>query len=213
MNKYIAYIVDDYANVVALARLALETSGHFECRGFTSSCELIDAFTPSCADVVISDLKMPTVDGAELHRALSTKDPYVSFVVMTAFADVKTAVELMEQGTFTLLEKPFSPDGLVAAALRAAERTQARRAEYQGRANDVALLATLTEEEREILRQMVGGYTNKMIVRQLAVSSRTVDRRRQSILQKLKARSVAEVVALATRIGFTNNKTDQPNST
>ncbi len=198
MSSYRVMIVDDVPHVVDYVHTCLAMES-FQVECFTSPKPLLEQFVAGATDVVLADLEMPEMDGRELQAQLAKLDPCLSFVVLTGHANVTTAVQLMEQGTFTLLEKPFTKDDLVTATIKAAEHTRACRQKRHGLADDMALVATLTDEEREVLDCLIEGHSNKAAVQKLAISSRTLDRRRAKILEKLKANSFAEVIALVIR--------------
>lgn len=199
MQKAIVYVVDDSDLVLNLVRSILERTEEFECICFSSGAELLAQLKPCKIDCVVADLKMPEVDGEELFQRVRECDPFVSIVIMTGFADVKTAVRLMEQGTFTVLEKPFTNEELIASVQRATQNTLDLRARKEASMQAAELKARLTPEELEVLECIVAGLSNKEIANNLTLSSRTLDRRRQSILKKLNVGTAAEAVALVIR--------------
>lgn len=198
-GNYLVFVVDDVPEIVDLACRMLQAAGGFDCRCFTSTEKLLEEFLPQQVDCVLSDLKMPR-DGAELQREIAVLDPLLSFVFISGHADVKTAVRLMEQGALTLVEKPFTAKELVSAVTRGAERTRQLRSRQSNQIEAAARLATLSPDEREVLECLVAGLPNKSIAHNLSLSSRTVDRRRQNILQKMQVDSVVELVAVVTRL-------------
>ncbi|TWT86061.1 response regulator transcription factor [Neorhodopirellula pilleata] len=199
MQKTIVYVVDDSDLILDLVRKILENSGEIEGSYYQSGIELLNQLRPGVVDCVVADLKMPDVDGEELFQRIRQCDPLVSIVIMTGFADVKTAVRLMEQGTFTLLEKPFTQEELIAAVKRATNHTCELRKNNASLTKATAMKQLLTAEEAEVLECIVSGLTNKEIANTLTLSPRTLDRRRQSILRKLNVNTVAEAVALIAR--------------
>lgn len=198
-SNYLVYVIDDVPEIVDLACRMLYAAGGFDCRCYTSTEKLLEEFLPQQVDCVLSDLKMPR-DGAELQRQIAILDPLLSFVFISGHADVKTAVRLMEQGALTLVEKPFTSKELISAVTKGAERTRQLRNRQSDRLAAAARLGTLSTEEREVLECMVSGLPNKSIAHNLSLSSRTVDRRRQNILQKMQVESVPELVAIVTRL-------------
>lgn len=197
--NYVVFIVDDVPEIVDLACCLLHAAGGFECRGFTLTEPLLEAFSPHTVDCIVADLKMPR-DGAELHRQIAVLDPLLSFVFISGYADVKTAVRLMEHGALTLVEKPFTSEELVSAVRKGAERTRQLRARQADRLEAAARLSTLTADEREVLDCMVSGVPNKSIAHSLSLSPRTVDRRRQDVLRKMNVSSIPELVAIVLRL-------------
>ena len=192
-------VVDDDDAVCTVTCRILEASGEFRCSGFTSPVEFLEVLLEEPADCVITDLKMPQVDGAELLARVRTADPLVSVVVITAYADVATAVRLMEMGSYTVLEKPFQPDALI-EKVRAATQTTLSLRRAQQQLQDIRdRLASLTEEEHKILECMTAGMPNKTIALNLSLSSRTLDRRRHDILRKMQVDSAPELAKLVER--------------
>lgn len=197
--QYRIDVIDDDAAMMEMTCCCLRTTGDIECSGFCSASEFLSQFERGKIDCIIADLRMPQLDGGELQKQVLDRDPFVSFVIVTGYADVRTAVRLMEQGAFTLLEKPFPPEALIKAAHAGAERTRQRRSQQYSRQEAEILLGSLTDDEYKILECVMAGLPNKAIAHQLTLASRTVDRRRQSILQKLKVNSVAELAATVAR--------------
>jgi two-component system response regulator FixJ len=200
MIKFSVFIADDSPAIVELARKSLESTGEYQCHCFTDGAQVLEAFEPGTVDCVLADLRMPRPDGEELYQLLEQRDPLLSFVIMTGHADVRTAVRIMERGTFTLLEKPFSLDELISTVRRASQHTREQRARRHLKDLEAARLSTLTSEEREVLDCMVAGLPNKAIATNLTLSPRTLDRRRQSLMRKLNVDSVAQVAALVARV-------------
>ena len=194
------WVVDDDCSVAKLAARLLEASGEFTCCVFTSPRALLAALTPGAAECVVSDVRMPDIDGAGLQRQLRKVDPTIPILFLTGHADVPTTVELMEQGAVTLLEKPYQPEKLVVAVRKAVSRCRQLRDRQKEILDTQARLARLSEDERQVLECMVAGLTNKAIAYKLALSSRTLDRRRQNILQTMSVESVVELAALLERV-------------
>lgn len=198
-TDYLIYIIDDVPEIVDLGRRILEAAGGFSCRGFTDVDDLLAQFAPHMVDCVVADLKMPH-DGGELHRQIAQQDPLLSFVFISGYADVRTAVRLMQQGAVTLVEKPFTSEELVTEVRKGAERTRQLRSRQADRLDAAARLASLSPDEREVLNCLVEGIPNKSIAQKLSLSPRTVDRRRQEVLQKMDVDSVVKLAGLVTRL-------------
>ncbi len=199
-ERQVVWIVDDDVAVANLAAHVLTTAGEFECRVFPSSSECLDVMKPGVAACVVSDLRMPNIDGAQLQQRLLAMDDSLSIIFLTGHADVPTAVQLMEQGAVTLLEKPYDNNELVTAVRKAVRRCQLLRHQRAESAETEERLSQLSQDEREVLECMIAGLSNKAIAYKLALSSRTLDRRRQSILQTMGVESVVELAALLERL-------------
>jgi two-component system response regulator FixJ len=192
-------VIDDEEAVRDLARQILNSHG-ITVRSYASAEEFLADFDESTTSCVVTDLRMPKIDGLQLQHHLSEIGSLVSMVVVTGYADVRTAVRLMQDGAVTLLEKPYEPANLIAAVERAIARTQARRERHEEFRRAKAALAKLTDEERSVLDGILAGLPNKTIALRLDISLRTVDRRRQAIFTKTAVRSDTELATLVARL-------------
>ncbi|HZZ73797.1 MAG TPA: response regulator [Pirellulales bacterium] len=192
-------VVDDDAPVRTLACRILEGHG-YAVTGYKSADDLLRDFNDAEIDCIVTDLKMPAVDGLEFQRRLAQLGSVVSLVVLTAYADVRTTVRLMQEGAISLLEKPYNPAELVEAVAGAVSKTQARRRERDKVRIAHDRVAKLTPEERKVMKCIVDGSPNKAIALRLDMSMRTVDRRRQSVLYKMAVNSVSELAKLVAKI-------------
>ncbi|MCC6511943.1 MAG: response regulator transcription factor [Pirellulaceae bacterium] len=199
-ERQTVWVVDDEESVATLVAKVLTGIGEFECRVFSSSSEFLAALKPGVAACVVSDVRMPNIDGPELQKKLLEIDDSISIVFLTGYADVPTTVQLMEQGAVTLLQKPYEHADLLAAVRRAVRRSEMLRKQRAELTETEERLQRLSSDEREVLECMVGGLTNKAIAYKLALSPRTLDRRRSSILQTMGVASVVELAALLERL-------------
>lgn len=198
--EHAVWVVDDDSSVANLTARLLEASGEFTCRVFTSPRALLSEVEPGSTQCVVSDVKMPDIDGAGLQRQLRKIDPTISVLFLTGHADVPTTVELMEQGAVTLLQKPYEHERLVTAVRKAVRRCELLRNSQKEVLETRSRLERLSPDEREVLECMIAGLSNKAIAHKLALSPRTLDRRRQNILQKMDVDSVVELAALLERV-------------
>lgn len=190
-------LIDDELEVLRVTRNLLELGGH-QCRCFASPEDYLDDHRGS-DDCVVTDYRMPRMDGAVFLERLRAIDPLIPVIVLTAYADVPLAVQLMNLGAMTVLEKPFDSFKLCGEVSRAVEQTrqiQELREEGLLARNK---LKQLSEEERAVMIAMVKGLPNKVIASRLALSPRTLDRRRHTVLTTMGANSPAELATLAER--------------
>jgi two-component system response regulator FixJ len=191
-------VVDDDDAVRHLTENILRSHG-FRVRSYATADAFLAEFDESATACIVSDLRMPEVDGEQLQRRLKERGSIVSIVVLSGYADVRTTVRLMEDGIATLLEKPYAPDELTAAVERAVAQTLDRR-KKQGAVRAAQLrLDRLTDEERDVLECIVAGLPNKAIAMKLGLSMRTLDRRRQTVLAKMDVSSPAELATVVSR--------------
>ena len=192
-------VVDDDPGVRRITCMVLETTGEFLCKQYASAEDLLqdDLANVGC---VITDLKMPNIDGLALQRLLREKDLCLALVVVTGHADIATAVKLLRQGATNILQKPFNADELVSTVREAVRKTIRVREQWQKVEIAKANFEKLSDEEREVLKLLVAGVPNKVIPTQLCMSSRTFDRRKQSLMIAMQVASVVDLATLMARI-------------
>lgn len=149
---------------------------------------------------VVSDLRMPNMDGLQLQQALREREPCITLLVVTGYADIPTAVKLMRRGATNLLQKPYESGELLRAVREAVNRTERLRAQWAKLEVAKTNYESLTDEERDVVRLLVAGVPNKIIPRQLCMSSRTFDRRKQSAMNRMQVPSVVDLATLMARI-------------
>ncbi|MEZ6136424.1 MAG: response regulator [Pirellulaceae bacterium] len=188
-------VVDDEASVLDVLGKLLRAKGYrAEC--FSNAVDALASIKPTDQGCVITDLEMPGLSGIGLQLRLKELGSCLSLIVITAHADVPRTIEIMSGGATTLLEKPFKADELVRHINRAIVASRQSAARRQRIASASLRLERLNHEELEIMQLAARGFPNKAIAQQLVLSPRTVDRRRQSALNKLEINSVADFAVL-----------------
>ena len=147
---------------------------------------------PGC---VVSDVRMPGMDGLTLLRRLRAKGATLPLMLITGHGDVLMAVNAMKAGAVDFLEKPFEADALL-AAVGAALRNRPGDAGVQDAEGARRLLQTLTPREYEVFEQLVEGKSNKEVGAQLGISPRTVEFHRAHIMDKTAAHGFRDLVRL-----------------
>lgn len=198
----IVHIVDDDGSV-RQALSSLLASGGFAYRAHASAAALLRDPGVASAGCIVTDVRMPEMDGLELQRRLREQGIDVPVIVMTGHADVALAVEALKAGAVDFIEKPIKPSRLLAsitAALQLRHETASRAAEIEQVRKRFALLSA---REREVLRGLVNGETNKAIANRLDVSPRTIEVHRATLMSKMLAQSLSELLRMASMIDFT----------
>lgn len=188
-------VIDDEP-LVREVTCRLVTGGGFQAAGYASAEEFLAAFDEQTCGCVVTDLRMPGMDGAELLARLRKRGSVVAVVVLTGHADVRTAVKIMEDGALTLLEKPYEPAALLTAITRATQQTAKNRLAQERVAAIESRLRQLTDDERQVMDCMMAELPTKAIAAKLLVSTRTVERRMLAVLHKMQVGGVAELAAL-----------------
>ena len=195
MSNEIVHLIDDDADVRRALAFLLGTSG-LTVRIYESASEFLEQDLQTLTGCVVTDVRMPGIDGLELLKRLAAQGIRLPAVVMTGHADVPLAVEAMKAGAVDFIEKPFADEVLLAAIRTAVERGS--RAEQAGgdTARVRAALASLSPREREVLDGLLAGHPNKTIAYDLGLSPRTVEVHRANVMTKMGASSLSELVRM-----------------
>jgi len=203
-NAEIVYVVDDDEAVRDSLRWLLEGQG-FRVTAFDSAERFLASvptgFTGQMGGCLIADVRMPGMSGTELHDELLRRGIALPLIFITGHGTVPMAVSSMKKGAVDFLEKPFNDEQLcmlVASAFQRA-RDEGSRGVLAKRARE--LLARLTPREEQVLDRIVAGRLNKQIADDLDISIKTVEAHRANIMDKIEARTMADLMktALAAR--------------
>jgi FixJ family two-component response regulator len=195
------FLVDDDSGVLrALARL-LRCAGH-QVREFSSPREFLGAHDPAVPGCAVFDVAMPELDGLQLQAALTAKGSARPVIFITGVGDVPISVRAMKAGAVDFLTKPVNDQELLAAIAHAVARDSAARRIREELSAIAARLAMLTRREREVLAHVVAGRLNKQIAHDLGTVEKTIKVHRSRMMNKMGARSVAELVHLAELAGI-----------
>src|SRR6478736_4147768 len=174
----------------------------FDVTLFESAQHFLDALPVVDFGCVVSDVRMPGIDGLELLKRLKADGRPFPVLIMTGHGDVPLAVEAMKLGAVDFLEKPFEDDrliGMIDAAIRQAEPS----ARNEAVTHDIAArVATLSPRERQVMDGLIAGLSNKLIAREYDISPRTIEVYRANVMTKMQAGSLSELVRLAMRAGM-----------
>ena len=191
----LVHVVDDDAAVRNSLNLLLESAG-MSVRTYNSATAFLAAMPTLGPGCVLTDVRMPGLDGLELQRRLAGFGARLPVIVMTGHGDVPIAVEALKVGAADFLEKPFDDAQLLAAVTSALAASQQKRDEENAVAQITARIATLTPREREVLDRLVAGQPNKTIAYDLGSSPRTVEVHRARVMEKMGVRSLPELVRI-----------------
>ena len=192
----IVHVIDDDADVRQSLAFLLSTVG-LAVRVHESASAFLEILPEIQEGCVVTDVRMPGVDGIELQRRLAAGGVKLPVIVMTGHGDIALAVEAMKAGAVDFIEKPFDDDVLIAAiktalARRAGDRERnARAAEIRDR------LKLLSERERQVMDGLIAGKPNKIIAYDLGISARTVEIYRANVMAKMQADSLSALVRMA----------------
>ncbi|MES0029401.1 response regulator FixJ [Mesorhizobium sp. M0074] len=195
-GNHLVHVVDDDVDVRKSLGFLLATAD-FAVRLYESATAFLATATGNLDGCIVTDVRMPGIDGIEFLRQLRSRGHTLPVIVMTGHADVALAVQAMKEGAADFIEKPFDDEVLIEAirsALDSRNRTEATHpqgVEIRGR------LAALSERERQVLDGLVSGLPNKTIAYDLGISPRTVEIHRANVMSKMAASSLSHLVRMA----------------
>jgi two-component system response regulator FixJ len=192
----VVHVIDDDAEVRQSLAFLLSTAG-LAVRVHDSALAFL-TIAPDVKDgCVVTDIRMPGMDGLELQKRLLELQIRLPVIVMTGHGDVPLAVEAMKTGAIDFIEKPFDDETLL-SAIKTALARHAVDSEQNTRVADIqARMNRLSEREREVLHRLVSGKANKVIAYELGISARTVEVYRANVMTKMQADSLSELVRMA----------------
>jgi FixJ family two-component response regulator len=178
----------------------------YEVALYASAEEFLAAAGPAVAGCILLDLRLPGASGLELQEQLDERGCSAPVVFLTGHGDVPASVRAMKKGAVDFLQKPVAADELFAAVASALLREEAARRQL-GEIGDLrARAATLSERQREVWLRVVRGELNKQIAYDLGIVERTVKLHRAKAMSKLRARSTADLVRIAERLGLSGGE-------
>ena len=195
------HVVDDDEAIRQSISFLLRKAG-YTVETYPAGTAFLKAVTRKSQGCVLLDVRMPDIDGLEVQARLSQQGIAMPVVMLTGHDDVTLAVRAIKAGAIEFLEKPFERLVLI-DAIEAALRHAARTGREHLAANDaVVRIAALTARERDVLDGMVLGRPNKLIAFELGIATRTVEVHRASLMEKLSARSLSDVLRIAFAAGL-----------
>jgi two-component system response regulator FixJ len=159
------------------------------------------AVAKDVSGVIVTDVRMPDIDGLELVRRLTALGVDLPVIVMTGHADVSLAVEAMKAGVLDFIEKPYEDELMIEAITAGLSRLSEGEARQGQRAEFLRRIDSLSQRERQVLDGLVAGKASKVIARDLGISHRTVEIYRAHVISKMQARGLSELVRMALVAG------------
>ncbi len=198
-NKPMIFIVDDDPSVRESTKLMLESVG-FIVKTFASAQDFLKAKIQVDLGCLVLDVRMPGISGLDLQeKLLSSKTP-LPVIFITGHGTVPISVRAMKAGAIDFLQKPFDEQDLLDAIHRAIARQRERKSKKDEADKLRQRLKALTPRENEVFSLLVTGMANKEIAYKLGTSERTVKAHRAKIMEKMNARSFADLVRFAENL-------------
>ncbi len=197
-EKPIVFIVDDDPSIRSLLCKLIKSVG-LEAEAFASSGEFLSQPPPTGPACLVLDVRMPGLSGLDLQERLVQLGLDIPIIFITGFGNVPQSVRAMKAGAVDFLQKPFENQTLLDAVNRALDRDRTARLRHEEIHEIEARLATLTPREHEVFFLVATGLANKQVADELGLSEKTVKIHRSHVMQKMEARTFADLVRMAER--------------
>ena len=195
------FVVDDDPSVRTAVKRLLASVG-LPCETFGTALEFLKRAEHGVTGCVLLDVRMPGLSGMDLQRILRADGYELPIIFVTAHADVPMTVRAMKAGAMEVLTKPFEEQALLDAVNQALERERVRMAAFEELQVYRERFDTLTAREREVMRLVVTGLLNKQVADTLGTAEKTIKVHRGQVMHKMQAKSFAELVRIADRLGL-----------
>ncbi len=195
MGEQIIYLVDDDPSYLEANARMLKLSG-YEVRCFSSARDLLQSLPEQASGCIITDLRMPDMDGLAFQQALRNQNCLLPVIFLTAYGDIPTTVTAMRQGAQDFLTKDTDRETFLSTIDKALERQRADQTQQARLLRFKQEWQTLTPREHQVLERVIQGNMNKQIAAELGIHERTVKLHRASGIKKLAVSSVQELSIL-----------------
>ena len=191
----VIHLIDDDDGVRQSLAFSLAAAG-LAVRSYSSATAFLAALPGLQPGCVVSDIRMPGIDGLELQRRLSVLRTDMPVIIMTGHGDVRLAVQAMKAGAVDFIEKPFDDEVLLAAIRTALDRYNRSGSREADAAQIRVKRASLSLREDEVLKGLLIGHSNKTIAYDLKLSARTIEAHRANLMIKMGAGSLSDLVRM-----------------
>lgn len=196
------FVVDDDEYIREALETAIGVAG-WRARTFASAESFLESPSAIGASCLVLDVNMPGLGGLDLQKAIADERADMPIIFITGFGDIPTSVRAMKAGAAEFLTKPFEEQVLLDAISAALERSEAAVGD-RSKLNELRqCYAALTSREREVMDGVVSGRMNKQVGGDLGITEITVKKHRGRVMEKMRARSLAELVNMSASLGLT----------
>jgi two-component system response regulator FixJ len=184
------YFVDDDPDICKSVKAVL-VGENYDLKIFTDPHKCLDAIDTNYCNLLISDIKMPEMSGFSLLMKTKKKRPMLPVILLTGYGDIPMAIRAIKAGAEEFIEKPINRDALIATVKKVLTNFEGQQ---------IARVQELSKTEREILKLIVQGMSNKEIAYKIYRARRTIEDHRNHIMQKLKVHNVVDLVKVAMKM-------------
>jgi FixJ family two-component response regulator len=191
----LVYVVDDEFAIRDSLTLLIESTGQ-KVKSFDSAEAFLNSYDPEQSGCLLLDVRMPLMSGHDLQNELLNRGIRIPIIFISGHADIPDSAKAFRAGAVDFLEKPFDNDMLLERINEAIKKDIAFREEYVKKRRIQDRINNLTTREKEVLNLIVKSHSNKESAKILNISNRTVDVHRASIMEKMQAENVAELITM-----------------
>ena len=196
LDQTCVYVVDDDQDIRNLLH-KLMTSVSLPAKSFSRAKEFLAYYSPNYPGCLITDLRLPEMSGLELQKTINEKKWNIPVVFLSAFGDIPIVVRVMKEGALDFIEKPFDTHTLLESVQKAIALDTVNRKRYIAYVDVSQRLSRLTRRERQVFNDVVSGSANKQMAAHPEISEKTVEAHRARLMEKMEARSLADLVKMA----------------
>ena len=200
-GQSIVFVIDDDASLGASVSSLLRSVG-LQARVFASTSEFLQEKRPNVPSCMVLDVRLPGVSGIDFQADLSKRNIHIPIVFMTGHGDIPMTVRAMKAGAVEFLTKPFRDQDLLDAVQLALERDLSRIESEKAASGLKSKFETLTPREQEIMALVTSGLMNKQVAGKVGLSEITVKVHRGRVMQKMGAKTLADLVRIAEALGI-----------
>lgn len=197
------FIIDDDPAVRDALSMMIEQEG-FIAKTFESGKAFLEAYQSECCGCVVTDVRMPEMDGLQLQKELIRQHKILPIIFLTAYGDIPMTVSAVKAGAMDFLTKPVTREKLLASVYAAIREDEDKLAVQRDVQKAKYLLDSLTGREREVMVLAIAGLPNKEIARRLNISHRTVEIHKSNIMHKTGAINLLDLASIAREGGLSN---------
>ena len=195
-HEPIVFVVDDDPAMRESLRWLIESVG-ISVTTFADAGEFLDKCDPTAPGCLVLDVRMPGMSGLDLQETLEERGISTPIVVITGYGEVPMAVRALKHGAVDFIEKPFSDQQILDSIRQALEVDRKRRSEVREADQLHDLFSLLTPREQQVMDLVVMGKSNKEAAKALGVSPKTIEVHRAHLMDKLRVRSLAELIRVS----------------
>ena len=194
------FVVDDDTAIRRSLRFLIESVG-LRAETYATAEQFLETYDPGRPGCLLLDVRMPGMSGLHFQEELALRQIRLPIIIITAYAEVSTAVRALRKGAVDFIEKPFSDQLLLDRVLAAIELDRRTRQTEAERAVTAERFAQLSVREREVMEGVIAGKPNKVIATELLIGEKTVESHRARVMKKLGVDTLADLIRLALAPG------------